>query len=157
MGKAHVCYYQTSISNTHKEFQLEVESQMYWTVEDTVNNSGFNSKSYLLRFASKVQRDQFRRMHTSERILRPNSFAARHAGWKDVSYISITKIPPIEEKLKKRKRNMTYKEAAVDILEYMASQGEWMLTTYAIKRAAIALDAKMQSKREKEQCQQRSK
>ena len=107
MGKAHACYYQTSISNARQEFQMEVESQIYWTIEDVVNNGDSISKSYLLRFESKVQRDHFRRTHTSERILRPNSFAARHAGWKDISYISITKIPPIEEKWKKRKKNMT--------------------------------------------------
>lgn len=81
MGKARVCYYQTSIPNIFPAFQLAIESQAYWTVEDIVNDGGLSrSKRYLLRFDSKVQRDQFRRTHTDERILPARRFAARHAG-----------------------------------------------------------------------------
>ena len=144
MGKARVCYYQTSIPNIFPAFQLAIESQAYWTVEDVVEDGGLSrSKRYLLRFDSKVKRDQFRRTHTDERILPARSFAARHAGWKDVSYISITKMPSVEEKYKKRKKNMTYREAANDILEYIKGQHVWMYSPYTFEQAAIALDSRV--------------
>ena len=38
---------------------------------------------------------------------------------------------------------MTYKEAAEDILEYMTGQGEWMITCYTVRQAAIALDSRI--------------
>lgn len=144
MGKAKVCYYQTSISNIFPAFQLAIESQDYWTVEDIMEDGGLSrSKEYLLRFDSKVQRDQFRRTHTDERILSARSFAARRTGWKDVPYISITKMPSVEEKYKKRKKNMTYREAANDILEYIKGQHVWMYSPYTFEQAAIALDSRV--------------
>lgn len=143
MGKARVCYYQTRIRNTEPAFQAAVESQCYWSVEDIIEDRIFGAKEYLLRFESCVMREKFRKAHTSVRILPPKSFAARHGGWKDVSYISITKMPSIEEKYRTRKKNMTYKEAAEDILEYMTGQGEWMITPYTVKQAAIALDSRV--------------
>lgn len=143
MGKARVCYYQTSIPNIYPAFQLDIESQVYWAVEDMVDEHDFRSKRYLLRFESRVLRDKFRRSNTDERILSRRSFAARRTGWKDVSYISITKMPSVEEKYRARKKNMTYKEAAADILEYMKGQGVWMYTPSTFKEAATALDSRV--------------
>lgn len=143
MGKAKVCYYQTRIRNTEPAFQAAVKSQCYWTVEDIIEDRIFDTKEYLLRFESRVMREKFRKAYTSERILPPKSFAARHGGWKDVSYISITKMPSVEEKHRTRKKNMTYEEAAEDILEYLKDQAEWMVTPYSVKRAAIALDSRI--------------
>ena len=141
MGKTRVCYYQTRISNTEPAFQLAIESQYYWAVEDMTEDYVYGAKEYLLRFESRVTREKFRKAHTTVRILPPRSFAAKHGGWKDVSYISITKMPSVEEKYRMRKKNMTYKEAAEDILEYLKGQGEWMITPYTVKNAAIALDS----------------
>lgn len=143
MGKSKVCYYQTRISNTEPAFQVAIESQCYWAVEDVIEDHISGAKEYLLRFESRVMREKFRKAHTTMRILPPRSFAAIRGGWKDVSYISITKMPSIEEKYRTRKKNMTYKEAAEDIMEYLKGHGEWMITPYTVKQAAIALDSRV--------------
>lgn len=145
MGKAKVCYYQTSIRNAKEgfEFQAAVESQCYWMVEEVIEDRQFRTKEYLLRFESRAAREKFRKAYTSMRVQPARGFAASHCGWKDVPYISITKTPSIEEKCKTRKNRMTYKEAAEDILEYLKGQGEWMISPYTVKQAAIALDSRI--------------
>lgn len=143
MRKGVTCYYQTQISDRYPAFQLAIETQAYWAVEDIVPDRTFGKRAYLLRFDSKALRDKFRKAHTDERILPPRSFAARFTGWTDVPYISVTKIPSVEEKYRTRKKGMTYKEAATDILEYLKGQGVWMYTPSTFKEAAIALDSRV--------------
>ena len=127
MGRSCECYYQTKLDQSESALINAVRSEAYWIVEDKYASTSLQQIYFLLKFKSLKDREMFRKEFTDRRILGPRTFCVKMGGgWKDVSYICVTKAPERKEIVKKRKGNLSYKLALRDILaEYESMNGQY--------------------------------